>query len=110
MTAALGVSSLPAETPDAHIYTIARLYSFGTHGNGDGPELADCMITTADYDAFYTDLTGQFSAVPNVHLRSYSSYPSVKQLLLAPRADDATAVEIFVQTCVEHKGVPHQYN
>lgn len=107
---ALGASAAPADMGDANIYTLAHLYSFGTHGNGDGPELADCMIATTAYNAFYSALTKEFAAATNIRVQAYSSYPSKKTLLLIPNADDAHAAEIFIQTCADNGGAPHKYH
>lgn len=94
-------------TDDAHIYTAAHLYAFGTHG--DGPELAECIIYTPDYDDFYTALRSGYAVEGDVSIKSYSSYPSLKQMLLAPRVDERKAVEIFVSMCSAHAGAPHRY-
>lgn len=95
---ALSASAAPADLGDANIHTIAHLYSFGT--DGTGAELADCMITSTDYDAFFTELSSSYGSNKYTHLQSYSSYPSVKQLLLSKQSDNVQSAELFIQACV----------
>lgn len=110
---ALGALAAPAgkgpDMSDAGIYTIAHLSSFGKSDAGVGPRLADCIVTSADYDAFYADVGDRFAGARRVSLVSYTSSDTIRSLVLAPGADEPKAAQLFVEACRAHHGAPHRY-
>lgn len=104
----LGSSGAPADTSNQNL-AVARLYSYGTHNNGDGPELAHCMISPPNYDSFHDDLSKSYATV-GITLFSYTEYPQTKDMVLAPNTDEHYAENTFVDTCKSHKGAPLRFH
>lgn len=106
---AVAASAAPVDMSDANIFTVARLYSWGSHDNGDGPELAHCSITSADYIAYHDDLSATYHD-QGVNLFEYTEYPATKDFVLASGNDESKAEDIFTQLCTKHKGAPLRFN